>query len=219
MNSIESPESKREFTVWVEEKEYVEINPSELDNLKEDDKFLTIRWKNEKLTDDLTKPVTISIWAYQELGDSPYPQMQWLVDLVSSVPNTGKFKLNLNQLPELNNLERYDYHFGFIGVNMTGMELTMTEWSAPLPLGWLLHRKWRQEYGEQWATNFCNKWFDRESQQQYFATTLFRCPCTLAQAEADKGRFAPDERCNVIDKKCQARNVGAAHCVRSARPS
>lgn len=85
--------------------------------------------------------------------------------------------------------------------------------------GWLLRKHWQVEFGRRWQTNFCQKWYEREDQNEYFATTLFRCPCTLAQAELDKGRFAPDERCNVVDKKCDSRHVGAQHCIRSARPS
>lgn len=198
----------------MEEKDYLEKNPDFID---QSDHFLTIKWKNDKMGKE-TDRVTISVWGYQELDDTLYPVMIWLVDLVEGIPNNGEHRLDLNSLPWIQ-LHRYDYHFGFIGVNKTKEELTATFWSNPIPLGWLLRKHWRLEFGKRWQYNFCAKWYDREDQNEYFATTLFRCPCTLAQAELDKGKFAPDERCNVVDKKCDSRHHGAQHCVRSARPS
>jgi hypothetical protein len=85
--------------------------------------------------------------------------------------------------------------------------------------GWFFRKYWRREYGSKWNERFCMDWFERESQEDRFAITLFRCPCTMAQSELDRGRFSPDQQCNVIDKKCDARHHGAQHCVRTSRPS
>nr|XP_046915265.1 protein mesh-like isoform X1 [Dermatophagoides farinae] len=213
---IQSPESRREFDVWVDPTELIEKNPDTID--EEPEQILTIKWKTD--IGDEKDPVTIGIWAYQELDQTLYPRVYWILDLTRDATNSGEYQLDLNQLPSFDHLKRYDYHFGFIGVNITGRELSMTEWSQPMPLGWLLRHYWRREFGQtKWQRNFCQKWFEREDQNEYFATTLFRCPCTLAQALHDKGRFAPDERCNVVDKKCDQRHLGAQHCVRTARPS
>jgi hypothetical protein len=78
---------------------------------------------------------------------------------------------------------------------------------------------WIREYGIAWNQRFCSHWFDIESQLDRFATTVFRCPCTITQSERDRGRFAPDLQCNVIDKKCDTLHHGSQHCVRTARPS
>lgn len=75
------------------------------------------------------------------------------------------------------------------------------------------------EFGSKWDQKFCRKWFDRESELDYFATTVFRCPCKINIADLDRGRFAPDLQCNVIDKKCHILHHGSQHCVRTARPS
>lgn len=192
----------------------MEKNPDQIDN---DEHVLTFRWKPD-IIGETSDSVSISIWAYQELDRTLYPKLYWLTDLSTGVSNTGRFQIDLNQLPKLN-LRRYDYHFGFIGVNVTGNVISPTLWSKPTPMGWLFRLYWRREFGTKWQYNFCRKWFNREVDNEYFATTLFRCPCTLEQAELDKGRFAPDEQCNVIDRKCDSRFKGAQHCVRTARPS
>jgi len=148
--SKESPESKREFDVWVDEPEYLDKNPNEID---EKEHILTIKWQDGKLGKQ-DEPVTISVWAYQELYDL-YPEVVWIADIVPGVPNTGEYKLDLNNLPQLK-LDHYEYHFGFLGVNKTGAMLTMTEWTQPIPLGWLLRQYWRVEFGQKWQYNFCN---------------------------------------------------------------
>lgn len=212
---IESPESRREHDVWVEQEDYIEKNP---DTIDQKEHVLEIKWR-PALIGNLTESATISIWSYQEIETSTsYPRMTWLLDIVRGVPNNGVYNLDLNSLPRWK-LDRFDFTFGFIGVNITDKVLSMTEWSRPMPLGWLMRKSWRQEYGLQWQENFCRRWFERENSLEYFATTVFRCPCTLKQAELDKGRFAPDEQCNVFDKKCDSRHFGAMHCVRTARPS
>ena len=78
---------------------------------------------------------------------------------------------------------------------------------------------YEMEFGSSWNQKFCQRWFDRESQLDYFATTVFRCPCRINLADLDRGRFAPDLQCNVIEKKCNVLHHGSQHCVRTARPS
>ncbi|CAG2176495.1 unnamed protein product [Oppiella nova] len=188
------------------------------DLLDTEENIMIIKWNNNRLIWDSSKLVTLSIWGYQEKTDSLYPTLKWVADIVRGIPNSGEYALNLNDLPEIQ-LDRYDYHFGFIGVNQTDEEFTITQWSKPMPLGWFFRKYWRREYGSKWNERFCMDWFERESQEDRFAITLFRCPCTMAQSELDRGRFSPDQQCNVIDKKCDARHHGAQHCVRTSRPS
>ena len=111
--------------------EVLEKNP---DLLNIANQIMTIRWNSGSLIWDSTKLVTISIWGYQEKSDTLYPTLKWIADLVRGIPNSGEYILDLNQLPELK-LDRYDYHFGFIGVNQTDQEFTITQWSKPMPLG------------------------------------------------------------------------------------
>jgi sushi domain-containing protein 2 len=84
---------------------------------------------------------------------------------------------------------------------------------------WFLRKHWIREYGQNWNRRFCMDWFDREMQEDRFAITVFRCPCTITQSELDRGRFAQDMQCNIIEKKCESLHHGAQHCVRTGRPS
>ncbi|CAG2178312.1 unnamed protein product, partial [Oppiella nova] len=148
-----------------------------------------------------------------------YPSLTFLVELQTNLENSGKYELDLNSLPQLPALDNYEFTFGFIGINITGEQWSQTLWSKPTPLGWYMRPYWIKEYGHNWSERFCRNWFNRESELDRFAITVFRCPCTMTQSERDRGRFAPDLQCNVIDKKCDTLHHGALHCVRTARPS
>lgn len=123
---------------------------------------------------------------------------------------------------------KWDMTFGFIALNLTnpailgqGVKQSPTLWSRAMPLAWYFKKQWqnRYGYGEKWKAHFCEAWYDREKVADRFATTVFQCPCTKEQALLDRGRFAPDTECNIIDRKCDTFHRGAQHCVRSARPS
>jgi hypothetical protein len=128
---IESPESRREFDVWVPDIEILEKSP---DLLNEESNTMTIRWNSDRLIWDQSRKVTISIWGYQEKTDSLYPSLKFIADIVKGVQNNGQYELNFNELKDLV-LDRYDYHFGFLAVNLTDTEFTITQWSKPMPLG------------------------------------------------------------------------------------
>ncbi len=115
------------------------------DLLNIENQMLTIRWNSNGLIWDSNKKVTISVWGYQEMTDSLYPTFKWVADIVRGYPNSGEYSLDLNDLPELK-LERYDYHFGFIGVNQTDEEFTITQWSKPMPLGIPFHKTYKNDF-------------------------------------------------------------------------
>jgi hypothetical protein len=78
--------------------------------------------------------VSISIWGYREKLDV-YPSLTFIVEVVHSIENNGKYEIDLHNLPELAVLDNYDFTFGFIGVNVSGSKWTQTLWSRPMPLG------------------------------------------------------------------------------------
>ena len=177
---------------------------------------MTLQWDSQKF--DPQHSLTISLWGYREKSDV-YPSLTHLVELAGGIANSGEHELNQNDIPNID-LSRYDFTFGFISINMTGEEFTNTIWSKPIPLAWFMRKYWEREYGvDEWNKRFCQDWFNIEKEADRFATTVFRCPCTIAQSDLDRGRFAPDLQCNVIDKNCESLHHGAQHCVTSGRPS
>ena len=197
------------------EEEIVEKLPSA--RASGDPNALTIKWNQSPFNWHNDAPLTISLWGYKE-EDQVYPTLTFITELVTGIPNTGEYVLDLNSLPEIR-ISKYDFPFGFIGINHTGRDFTPNLWSKPLPLAWYMNPYWQREYGQNWQESFCSSWFDAEMEADRFALTVFRCPCTVEQSDYDRGRFAPDVQCNVIDKKCENLHHGALHCVRTARPS
>lgn len=188
---------------------------------------MELKWKPEKLAWNFGLSAQISLWGYRESNDV-YPQLTYIDTLVDSVPlSQAKMTLDLTQFRTRNNIDTTDILFGFISMNLTNPKAlgdfvrSPTIWSRPMPLAWYFKTQWEREYGtnNRWKQYFCQNWFTRESYSDYFATTLFRCPCHLNQAYLDVGRFSPDLECNVIDRKCETFHNGALHCVRTGRPS
>lgn len=191
---------------------------------------MEIKWKPEKLfTNYKQVPLSaqLSLWGYKESNDV-YPTLTYIDTLVDSVPlQQSKMTLDVTQFRSRVNLATSDILFGFIALNLTNYKSigdyvrSPTIWSRPMPLAWYFKKQWEREYGEdgKWKRYFCQNWFQRESFSDYFATTVFRCPCTYSQALLDLGRFSPDLECNVIDRKCETFHNGALHCVKTGRPS
>jgi hypothetical protein len=172
----------------------------------------------------------MSLWGYRETGDV-YPSLTYIDTLADpGFLRLGQIKtiIDPSLFRDRRNVNNTDLIFGFIAINLTdptilGKDIKQSPiiWSRPMPLAWYFKRQWEREYGAngRWKEHFCHNWFQRESYNDRFATTVFRCPCTLQQAQLDRGRFSPDLECNVVDRKCDTFHRGAQHCVKTGRPS
>lgn len=171
----------------------------------------------------------LSLWGYRE-SDKVYPSLTYIDLLVDGINiMDAKYVLDVQQFRTRYNPSVSDITFGFLALNITnpdqvfGLDLRKSPiiWSRAMPLAWYFKKQWEKEFGSngKWKTYMCNKWFDRETFLDYFATTVFRCPCTMTQAQIDRGHFSPDLQCNVIDRKCDTFHRGALHCVKTGRPS
>ena len=61
-------------------------------------------------------------------------------------------------------------------------------WSEDHALAWHLEDKFRQDSAA-WALDKCLAWDQLEKRLPDFLSETIDCPCTLAQARADTGRF------------------------------
>ena len=93
-------------------------------------------------------------------------------------------------------------------------------WSTQIPFGWYFRQTWEEEYGSNWATDLCLEWFEYDGRRQNFIMELepkISCPCTLDQALADFGRFAPKWDCDAKGNSYCYYTQGATHCVISTQ--
>ncbi|XP_023221105.1 protein mesh-like [Centruroides sculpturatus] len=213
---IQPPEIAREDIIIYENKDRL-YNPTSL----------TLNWKKEYLTwrDDVK--ASFHLWGYREISES-YPKLTYIDTLAEGAVMVGKerYELDVVQFEQRRNYGNTDIVFGFISMNLTdassfgrNIKRSPEIWSRPMPLAWYFRPQWEREHKGKWREHFCDKWYDDEENSLTFATSLFRCPCTLKQAEIDRGRFSPDSQCNVIDKKCDTFHREAQHCIQSGRPS
>lgn len=61
-------------------------------------------------------------------------------------------------------------------------------WTEDHALAWHLEEKFSQN-SAQWALDKCLAWDQLETELPNFLSDTIDCPCTLAQARADTGRF------------------------------
>lgn len=201
---------------------------------EEEPKFLEIKWRPRKLAWNDQAPITISLWGYRETTDV-YPSLTY----IDTLADPGSLRLgqegfrtilDVQNYRDRRNYDTMDIQFGFIAINLTDptflsknkdIKHSPVIWSRSMPLSWYFKPQWEREYGRngRWKEHFCQDWFQREAYADLFATTVFRCPCTLHQAHLDRGRFSPDLECNVVDRKCDTFHRGSQHCVKTGRPS
>ncbi|XP_010718687.1 sushi domain-containing protein 2 [Meleagris gallopavo] len=91
-------------------------------------------------------------------------------------------------------------------------------WSPAHALAWHLGEDFRNEPAA-WATAKCIEWDRKEEKLPNFMEEIIDCPCTLAQARADTGRFHTDYGCDIEKGSVCTYHPGAVHCVRAVQAS
>uniref|UniRef100_A0A8C0ZP42 Sushi domain-containing protein 2 n=1 Tax=Castor canadensis TaxID=51338 RepID=A0A8C0ZP42_CASCN len=180
---------------------------------------LSLTWNTSMLP---TPAVTIELWGYEETG-IPYSEnwtAEWsyLYPLATNIPNSGSF--TFTPKPALPNYQKWKV--GALRIidskNYAGQKDVQALWTNDHALAWHLGDDFRED-SVAWARSQCLAWEALEDQLPDFLKELPDCPCTLAQARADSGRFFTDYGCDIEHGSVCTYHPGAVHCVRSVQAS
>ncbi|KAM9743348.1 sushi domain-containing protein 2 isoform 2-T2 [Menidia menidia] len=158
--------------------------------------------------------VNVELWAYREVSGA---QMRYLYSLGRNLSNTGSFSF----LPQPRQ-DFSDWELGNIritaGPKAEGERDVEALWSGGHVLAWQLEQAFRDN-SSVWARNKCEQWEIQEQGLPTFLDQLSDCPCTLAQARADTGRFHADYSCDMERGSVCTYHPGSVHCVRGVQAS
>lgn len=180
---------------------------------------LTLTWSSQALP---TESVAIELWGYEESGQ-PYSdkwtaQWSYLYSLSTNTPNSGIFTFT----PKPAHQTYQKWKVGALRITSSrhskGQKDVHALWSNEHALAWHLSEDFRKD-PVAWARAQCLAWEELEDQLPNFLAELPDCPCTLAQARADSGRFHTDYGCDIEQGSVCTYHPGAVHCVRSVQAS
>ncbi|KAG7480929.1 hypothetical protein MATL_G00061450 [Megalops atlanticus] len=180
---------------------------------------LRMTWNTSLISADKVK---VELWGYRELGE-PYsdnwlPEWKYLYTLESDLPNNGKFSF----VPKPSKKPFSEWELGSVRVshssNSDGKWNVQAVWSEDHALAWHLEESFRQD-SNAWALDKCLKWDELERNLPNFLNETIDCPCTLAQARADTGRFHTDYGCDIEKGSVCTYHPGSVHCVRAIQAS
>uniref|UniRef100_A0A5F9D5W0 Sushi domain containing 2 n=1 Tax=Oryctolagus cuniculus TaxID=9986 RepID=A0A5F9D5W0_RABIT len=168
---------------------------------------LSLTWDRSVLP---TQAVNIELWGYEETG-MPY-------SLATNVSNSGSFTFTPKPAPS----QYQQWKIGALRItasqNHAGQKDVHALWTNDHALAWHLEDDFRMA-PEAWARNQCLAWEKLDDQMPNFLEELPDCPCTLAQARADTGRFHTDYGCDLEHGSVCTYHPDAVHCVRSVQAS
>ncbi|XP_076614848.1 sushi domain-containing protein 2-like [Chaetodon auriga] len=166
--------------------------------------------------------VNIELWGYKETGEAYTSSWQgewkYLYSLKKDELNDGSFSFSPN--PAAKGFSSWE--IGSVRVspstNADGMWNVQCVWTEDHALAWHLEETFRQNSAA-WALDKCLAWDKLEKQLPNFLTEIIDCPCTLAQARADTGRFHTDYGCDIEKGSVCTYHPGSVHCVRAIQAS
>lgn len=180
---------------------------------------LEMRWMSSLIN---SEKVNIELWGYNETG-VPYSsnweaEWKYLYTVDRDVTNWGFFRF----IPHPAENQYSMWHLGSMRVVAStkpdGARNVQAVWSDAHALAWHLEKAFRNDSAG-WALEKCLIWDKGEKSIPSFQNEIIDCPCTLAQARADTGRFHTDYGCNIqVANSCEY-HPGAVHCVRAIQGS
>uniref|UniRef100_A0A8C9S3J0 Sushi domain containing 2 n=1 Tax=Scleropages formosus TaxID=113540 RepID=A0A8C9S3J0_SCLFO len=180
---------------------------------------LSLSWDPSQVRADT---VNVELWGYSETGkpysDSWTGSWQYLYSLGRKLPNNGSFGF----LPQPAEKPFSDWELGAIRVGAAshadGAQNVHAVWSEDHALAWHLDGSFRRDSAS-WARDKCASWDALERSLPDFLSETPDCPCTLAQARADTGRFHTDYGCDMEKGSVCTYHPGSVHCVRAIQAS
>uniref|UniRef100_A0A3Q3WSJ3 Uncharacterized protein n=1 Tax=Mola mola TaxID=94237 RepID=A0A3Q3WSJ3_MOLML len=154
--------------------------------------------------------VNIELWGYSETWQAEWT---YLYSLAKDQPNSGSFSF----LPKPAENDFSSWELGAVRVSpSTYQDGTNVQamWTEDHALAWHLEDKFRQD-SALWALDKCVAWNQLENKLPNFTSEIIDCPCTLAQARADTGRFHTDYGCDIEKGSVCTYHPGTVHCVRA----
>ncbi|CAI5789428.1 domain-containing 2 [Podarcis lilfordi] len=205
------------------------VSPSEKSTLVNETKWqyygtpgtggnLTVTWNHRTLQ---ASHVNVEVWGYNETGE-PYSsswvaEWKYLYTLKRNLTNTGAFTF----LP-VPSAQYSAWEVGALRISSAassdGQSNVAAIWSTEHALAWHLGDDFRKDPAA-WATAKCRQWDALETGLPNFLDEIPDCPCTLAQARADVGRFHTDYGCDIEKGSVCTYHQGAVHCVRGVQAS
>ncbi|XP_071124554.1 sushi domain-containing protein 2-like isoform X2 [Mytilus edulis] len=182
---------------------------------------LTLKWNSSLLTDNGNANLDISLMGYKENSNG----VTWhnLRNIGSIRAAAGQFTFQTSSITCIGSIcDEYE-----IGVVMAELQdqkqATFYRFiiSKLVPLGFFVNNAMVMKLGENWPSQKCKMWHDKDKQDMGWLNDVESCPCTLVQALSDIGRFYSDAGCYLYDNrtsKCRY-HEGSVHCVRSVQPT
>uniref|UniRef100_A0A8C6TKN6 Sushi domain containing 2 n=1 Tax=Neogobius melanostomus TaxID=47308 RepID=A0A8C6TKN6_9GOBI len=180
---------------------------------------LEMTWSTSMVNAD---KVNIELWGYRETGKSYSndweAEWKYLYTLAKDHSNTGSF--SFVPQPAQNGFSAWE--LGMLRISSSvypdGMWNVEATWTEDHALAWHLDEKFRKDSAA-WAKEKCLAWDKYETQLPNFLQEIIDCPCTLAQARADTGRYHTDYGCDIEKGSVCTYHPGSVHCVRAIQAS
>ncbi|XP_072311564.1 sushi domain-containing protein 2-like [Eucyclogobius newberryi] len=180
---------------------------------------LQMTWNTSMVKAD---KVNIELWGYRETGTAYTvnweAEWKYLYTLAKGHSNHGTFSFEPQPAPQ----DFSSWELGMLRVTSSvypdGMWNVEATWTEDHALAWHLDEKFRADSAA-WAKEKCLTWDTYETKLPNFVQEIIDCPCTLAQARADTGRFHTDYGCDIEKGSVCTYHPGSVHCVRAIQAS
>lgn len=184
---------------------------------------MTLKWNQTLLSNTTTDQVDIILIGYRESdGIASYKNLTTLGTNIHASQGVNSYTIDARQYQCIDE-DCLNYEVGLVAVILQDHFTPQTYKflsSQAIPLAWYVQNAMSTRHGTNWPSTMCVDWYNRDRQNTVWLNSLLNCPCSLAQAMSDFGRWQPDVSCNILasskPENCFYHNT-AIHCVRSVQ--